>query len=149
MNVGDFSSLTEMIGNSETFTTFDQCVTARQRSEFHVEIDERTEQFLYAVGASFTPAFHFYGSEIPAKIYEEITQLPTIEEVMIFLSQKAPGKYHDVVEYYIKNGTIDGCTMLPSTKFLYLSSKKNLDRINNIHALETVSYTHLTLPTKA
>ena len=29
-------------------------------------------------------------------------------------------KYHDVVEYYIKNGTIDGCTMLPSTKFLFL-----------------------------
>ena len=27
-------------------------------------------------------------------------------------------KYHDVVEYYIKNGTIDGCEMLPSTKFL-------------------------------
>ena len=52
-------------------------------------------------------------------------------------------KYHDVVEYYIKNGTIDGCDMLPSTKFLFLQSKANLDRINNIHALETVSYTHI------
>ena len=49
-------------------------------------------------------------------------------------------KYHDVVEYYIKNGTIDGCTMLPSTKFLFLSSKNNLDRINNIHALEKSLY---------
>ena len=49
-------------------------------------------------------------------------------------------KYHDVVEYYIKNGTIDGCTMLPSTKFLFLQSKANLDRINNIHALEKSLY---------
>ena len=49
-------------------------------------------------------------------------------------------KYHDVVEYYIKNGTIDGCDMLPSTKFLFLSSKKNLDRIDNIHALEKSLY---------
>ena len=49
-------------------------------------------------------------------------------------------KYHDVVEYYIKNGTIDGCTMLPSTKFLFLKSKENLDRINNIHALEKSLY---------
>ena len=49
-------------------------------------------------------------------------------------------KYHDVVEYYIKNGTIDGCSMLPSTKFLFLQSKDNLDRINNIHALEKSLY---------
>ena len=49
-------------------------------------------------------------------------------------------KYHDVVEYYIKNGTIDGLDMLPSTKFLFLSSKKNLDRIDNIHALEKSLY---------
>ena len=28
-------------------------------------------------------------------------------------------KYHDVVEYYIRNGTIDGLDMLPSTKFLF------------------------------
>ncbi len=49
-------------------------------------------------------------------------------------------KYHDVVEYYMKNGTVDGCTMLPSTKFLFLSSKENLDRINNIHALEKSLY---------
>ena len=40
-------------------------------------------------------------------------------------------KYHDVVEYYMRNGTIDGLDMLPSTKFLFLSSKKNLDRIDN------------------
>ena len=49
-------------------------------------------------------------------------------------------KYHDVVEYYIRNGTIDGLDMLPSTKFLFLSSKKNLDRIDNIHALEKSLY---------
>ena len=49
-------------------------------------------------------------------------------------------KYHDVVEYYIKNGTIDGCSMLPSTKFLFLQSKENLDRIDNIHALEKSLY---------
>ena len=49
-------------------------------------------------------------------------------------------KYHDVVEYYIKNGTIDGCDMLPSTKFLFLQSKANLDRIDNIHALEKSLY---------
>ena len=49
-------------------------------------------------------------------------------------------KFHDVVEYYIKNGTIDGCSMLPSTKFLFLQSKENLDRINNIHALEKSLY---------
>ena len=49
-------------------------------------------------------------------------------------------KYHDVVEYYMRNGTIDGLDMLPSTKFLFLSSKKNLDRIDNIHALEKSLY---------
>ena len=49
-------------------------------------------------------------------------------------------KYHDVVEYYIRNGTIDGLDMLPSTKFLFLSSKENLDRIDNIHALEKSLY---------
>ena len=49
-------------------------------------------------------------------------------------------KYHDVVEYYIKNGNIDGCSMLPSTKFLFLQAKENLDRINNIHALEKSLY---------
>ena len=49
-------------------------------------------------------------------------------------------KYHDAVEYYIRNGTIDGLDMLPSTKFLFLSSKKNLDRIDNIHALEKSLY---------
>ena len=48
-------------------------------------------------------------------------------------------KYHDVVEYYIKNGTIDGCEMLPSTKF-YLTVQENLDRIDNIHALEKSLY---------
>ena len=49
-------------------------------------------------------------------------------------------KYHDVVEYYIKNGTIDGCDMLPSTKILYLHSKANHDRKDNIHALEKSLY---------
>ena len=49
-------------------------------------------------------------------------------------------RYHDVVEHYIRNGTIDGLDMLPSTKFLFLSSKKNLDRIDNIHALEKSLY---------
>ena len=49
-------------------------------------------------------------------------------------------KFHDVVEYYIKNGNIDGCSMLPSTKFLFLQAKENLDRINNIHALEKSLY---------
>ena len=70
----------------------------KHRAELHVEIDDRTELFLFAVEASFSPAHHFYGSDIPNKIYEVTIQLPTIEEAMIFLGPKTPGEYHDVVE---------------------------------------------------
>ena len=48
--------------------------------------------------------------------------------------------YHDVVEHYMKNGDIKDLKILPFIKFLFLQSKKNLDRINNIHALEKSLY---------
>ena len=49
-------------------------------------------------------------------------------------------KYHDVVEHYMNNGDIKDLKILPFIKFLFLQSKKNLDRINNIHALEKSLY---------
>ena len=49
-------------------------------------------------------------------------------------------KFHDAVELYIKNTPIKDIDMLPSTKFLLLSAKKNLDRINNIHVIEQSLY---------
>ena len=48
--------------------------------------------------------------------------------------------YHDVVEHYMNNGDIKDLKILPFIKFLFLQSKKNLDRINNIHALEKSLY---------
>ena len=49
-------------------------------------------------------------------------------------------KYHDLVEHYMNNEDINDLNVLPSTKFLFLQSKKHLDRINNIHALEKSMY---------
>ena len=50
-------------------------------------------------------------------------------------------KYHDLVEHYLKNEDINKIdNVLPSTKFLFLSSQANLNRINNIHALEKSLY---------
>ena len=49
-------------------------------------------------------------------------------------------KFHDAVELYIKNTPIKDIDMLLSTKFLLLSAKKNLDRINNIHVIEQSLY---------
>ena len=50
-------------------------------------------------------------------------------------------KYHDLVEHYLNNEDINKIDdVLPSTKFLFLSSKANLNRINNIHALEKSLY---------
>ena len=49
-------------------------------------------------------------------------------------------KFHDVVEHYLNNEDINKLDILPSTKFLFLSSQKNLNRINNIHALEKSLY---------
>ena len=49
-------------------------------------------------------------------------------------------KFHDAVEQYIKNVPINDIEMLPSTKFLLLSAKENLDRINNIHVIEQSLY---------
>jgi len=50
-------------------------------------------------------------------------------------------KYHDLVEHYLKNEDINKLeNVLPSTKFLFLQSKKLLDRIDNIHALEKSLY---------
>ena len=49
-------------------------------------------------------------------------------------------KFHDAVELYMKNTPIKEMDILPATKFLLLSAKKNLDRINNIHALERSLY---------
>ena len=49
-------------------------------------------------------------------------------------------KFHDAVEQYIKNVPIKDIDMLPSTKFLLLSAKENLDRINNIHVIEQSLY---------
>ena len=40
----------------------------------------------------------------------------------------------------MKNTPIKEMDILPATKFLLLSAKKNLDRINNIHALERSLY---------
>ena len=50
-------------------------------------------------------------------------------------------KYHDLVEHYLRNEDVNKIdNVLPSTKFLFLSSKANLNRINNIHALEKSLY---------
>ena len=49
-------------------------------------------------------------------------------------------KFHDAVELYMKNTPIKEMDILPSTKFLLLSAKEKLDRINNIHALERSLY---------
>jgi genome maintenance exonuclease 1 len=48
--------------------------------------------------------------------------------------------FHNVVEHYLNNKDIKDLKILPSTKFLFLSAKPYLDRINNIHALERSLY---------
>jgi len=49
-------------------------------------------------------------------------------------------KFHDIVEKYLLNQNVDDFNPLPTTKFLFLSAKPYLDRINNIHALEKSLY---------
>ena len=87
----------ETTGTAGAFTIFDQCVTDVQRSELHVELDRKTELFLYATERSLD-AKTFYGSDISPQIRKELTTLPSITEVMAFLVKQKPGKYHDVVE---------------------------------------------------
>jgi genome maintenance exonuclease 1 len=49
-------------------------------------------------------------------------------------------KFHDLVEKYLLNIDLKTLDILPSTKALFLSAKKYLDNINNIHALEKPLY---------
>jgi hypothetical protein len=49
-------------------------------------------------------------------------------------------KFHDLVEKYLLNQDISKLDILPTTKALFISAKKYLDNINNIHALEKPLY---------
>lgn len=51
-------------------------------------------------------------------------------------------KFHDLVEKYLLNVDLNTLDILPSTKALFLSAKKYLDNINNIHALEKPLYSN-------
>ena len=49
--------------------------------------------------------------------------------------------FHDVVEKYLRNeDVIKDKSILPLTKFLFVSARPYLNRINNIHALESALY---------
>ena len=94
----DFSSLERMTGNMDSFTTFDQCLTPEGRSEFHVEMDTRTEIFLIGVEASLTPHHHFFGSSVPISAYHNTLEMPMMTEVYAFLEGRPAGEHHDIVE---------------------------------------------------
>ena len=51
--------------------------------------------------------------------------------------------YHEAAQAYLENRELDWNNYLPLTEFMFKSSQPYLDKIG------TVSYTHLTLPTKA
>ena len=76
----NFSSIDDVIGNSEAFTIFDHLRTTEEHSELDVEIDQRTELFLFTVEANITPHLHFCGSEIPGTILQQAQEMPSISE---------------------------------------------------------------------
>lgn len=50
--------------------------------------------------------------------------------------------FHEVCEKYLLNNDLSKEDILPTTKSLFLSAKKFLDNINNIHALEKPLYSN-------
>ena len=87
------------VGNSEAFTIFDHLQTPDGHTEFHFELDHRTELFLFAVESSLTPHHHFFGSEITKTILQKALEMPSISEVYAFLRDKGSGgEFHDIVE---------------------------------------------------
>ena len=78
----DFSSLGDC---SESFNIRGQLLTDEERAEVEVELDQRTELFLLAVEASFTPHHHFFGTNVPRSIYQGTQSIPTIVEALSFL----------------------------------------------------------------
>ena len=92
------------------------------------------------------------------KMYPSITSVTSFYNRDVFINWRKKGgdeqankitrestfrgtKFHDLVEHYLNNEDINKLdNVLPSTKFLFLQSKKLLDRIDNIHALEKSLY---------
>ena len=62
-------------------------------------------------------------------------------------------EYHEAAQMYLENTELNWDNFTPVTKYMFHHATPYLDKINNIHAIErtlyseSVSYTHLTLPT--
>ena len=65
------------------------------------------------------------------------------EEVATAVSNKAKTRgtaVHSAIEYYLKNESVPSDILLPDVKSLYVRMKPELNKINNIHCLETRMY---------
>ena len=49
---------------------------------------------------------------------------------------------HSAIEHYLNNNTMTGFEMMPNVKSLFYQMKSELDKLNNIHCLETKLYSH-------
>ena len=65
------------------------------------------------------------------------------EEKANRISQKASARgndFHQVCQDYLENKELNWDDYKPLTKFMFFSAKKELDKINNIHAIERTLY---------
>ena len=50
---------------------------------------------------------------------------------------------HSVIEKYLNNEEIDMMSLMPNVKGLFVNMRKELDKMNNIHCLETKLHSHI------
>lgn len=107
-------------------------------------IQENTESGRYYVGPegdhypSVTTVLSKYGEEGIKKWRARVG-----EKVANEISRKATTrgtKIHAIIEDYLNNKEVDLGSLMPNNKQMFIAMRKELDKINNIHCLETKMY---------